>query len=212
MPYYDLRDNLPELYYQFKSYYYEGLESYKQPQTVMWARKSSRSSVKRTAKHQYSLKQQHKLEGQLQAELRAEFGYLKSNALMRLDFKGNRAYGYIAETNFGHVIVVPVGDVKRRFVAFATNAADDIFVWHESRISYKDALAQLFKKPWGVHLKTERTYSAYQLYRGVYFHFKDSADKPPRNTARVWKMNSEIVPLWGVHTAIVIPEENPAQF
>lgn len=195
MPYHDLRDNLPELYNQFRNYYYEGLESYKQPDSVKWARKSSRSSVKRTAKKQYSLKQAQKIEGQLRGDSLAQFGHLRDNALLVIHFQGNKNIGYIAATNIGKIGVLWFDWCKSWF-AFGIDLEGAIFAVYESKISYQDALARLFALKWGSHLFSDREYSLYELYRGIHFQFADSKTKQPRNNTIKFRTHAEVTPIW----------------
>lgn len=206
MPYYDLRDNFPSIFQELKSFYYEGLESYKQPHTVMWARKSSRSSVKRTAKKQYSLKQAQKIEGQLRGDNQPKFGYIqkkngtwesliRDQKLLVIHFQGNKHIGYVAATNIGHVGVLWF-DWCKSWLAFGIDPEGALFAVYESKISYQDALARLFALPWGSHIFTDREYSLYELYRGIYFYFADAKAKRPRNNTIKFRTHPEVTPIW----------------
>jgi hypothetical protein len=191
--YTDFRDNFPDLYRQLKSTYYEGLESYRVPSNISWARTNSRTSVKRTAKKQAGQRNIHKTESQLNPDAI----HVRDRALLVIRFEGNKHIGYVAHTNIGTIWVLWF-DWCKSWLAYASDKQNQLFAVYESKISYQDALARLFALQWGSHKYSPQiaTYTLFDLYRGIWFDFADKNAPKPRNNTIVFRTHKDVHPIW----------------
>lgn len=191
--YNDFRDNFPDLYRQLKSTYYEGLESYRVPNNISWARTNSRTSVKRTAKKQAGQRAIHKTESQINPDTI----HVRDTALLVIRFEGSSKIGYMAKTNIGKIFVLYF-DWCKSWLAYASDLNNQLFAVYESKISYQDALARLFAMPWGSHKysRVETAYSLFDLYRGIWFDFADKNAKKPRNNTIQFRTHKDVQPIW----------------
>lgn len=189
MPYSDLRDNFPDIFAQLQSRYYEGLESYKIPSDVKWTRKHSRTSVKRTAKKQASLRKIHILDESLTRELPD-----KDKTLV-LRFVGDKQIGYLAATNQGTFGVLFLSWCNL-WVAGYADKTGKVLISQDSFVSAKDALARLCGQTFAYHITSNRELSLYDIYESVFFDFSDSNVKKPRNNTLKLRVNSILKPIW----------------
>jgi hypothetical protein len=189
MPYFDLRDNFPNIFSELKAMYYEGLESYRIPSSISWTRRKSRTSVQRTAKKQAAQRKKWILENSLNKILPD-----KDKTLV-IRFVGNRQIGYLAKTNQGIFGVLFLSWNSLWVAGFQDNQGR-IRATQESCISHTDCLARLCGQPWALHKFSDTELSLYDIYESVYFDFSDSNRKKPRNNTLKLRVDSILTPIW----------------